>query len=128
MAERESLYHRHPGYRVDLEPCPERIRVRFHGETIADSTRTLTVRETKHEPVVYFPREDVRMDLLQRTDHGTFCPFKGEASYWTLRVGDHAEENVVWSYEHPFEEVAGLKDYLSFYPDRVEWSRAPDGR
>ena len=90
---------------------------------IADSARTLVVRETKHDPVVYFPREDVRLDAMQRTEHETFCPFKGEASYWTLRVGDRVEENAVWTYEDPFDEVAGLKDYVSFYPDRVDWQR-----
>ena len=79
------------------------------------------VRETKHTPVVYFPRDDVRFDLLEATSHVTFCPFKGEASYWTLRVGDRVEENVVWSYADPFDEVAGIKDYVSFYADRVDW-------
>jgi uncharacterized protein (DUF427 family) len=85
----------------------------------------LTVCETKHEPVVYFPREDVRFEALERTDHKSFCPFKGEASYWTLRVADRAEENAVWSYEDPFDEVAGLEDYVAFYADRVEWEREP---
>ena len=121
MAERESLYHKYPDYRVDLEPDTRRVRVTLHGETLADSTRTLTVRETKHAPVVYFPREDMRFELLERTDHQTFCPFKGDASYWTARVGDRVDENLVWSYESPFDEAAGLKDYVSFYPERVEW-------
>ena len=121
MPKSESLYHAHPDYRIDLDPNPSRVRVRFDGEFVADSERTLIVRETKHAPVVYFPREDVRFELLTRTEHETLCPFKGEASYWTLRVGDHVEENVAWSYEDPFEEVAGLKDYVAFYPDRVEW-------
>jgi uncharacterized protein (DUF427 family) len=122
MPERESLYHKYPEYRVDLEPNPERVQVRVAGELVADSERTLIVRETKHDPVVYFPREDVRFDLMEPTDHMTFCPFKGEASYWTLRVGDRSEDNAMWSYEDPFEQVAGLAGYVSFYPDRVEWS------
>ncbi len=121
MARRESLYHKFPDYRVDLDPSTTRVRVTFGGEVVADSDRTLVVRETKHEPVVYFPREDVRFDLLEPTSHTTFCPFKGEASYWTLRVGDRVEENVIWSYDDPFDEVAGLKDYVSFYADRVDW-------
>ena len=121
MPERQSLYHRFPDYRVDIEPNPGRARVRLAGELVADSERALRVLETKHDPVVYFPREDVRFDLLERTEHRTFCPFKGEASYWTLRVGDRIEPDAVWSYEDPFDEVAGLKDYVSFYPDRVEW-------
>ncbi len=121
MAKRESLYHKYPDYRVDLDPSTARVRVSFAGEMIAESERTLMVRETKHTPVVYFPRDDVRFDLLEATSHVTFCPFKGEASYWTLRVGDRVEENVVWSYADPFDEVAGIKDYVSFYADRVDW-------
>jgi uncharacterized protein (DUF427 family) len=123
VPKRESLYARYPDYRVDLEPCSERIRVSLDNETIADSTRTLTVRETKHDPVVYFPREDVRFERLVATDHASFCPFKGDASYWSVRSQNRFEENVVWGYEDPFDEVASLKDYVSFYPDRVEWQR-----
>ena len=117
----ESLWGKIPDYRVDLEPNTKRIRVRFDGETVADSRRPLVVRETKHDPVIYFPREDVRFERLERTRHQTFCPFKGDASYWSLRVGDRIEENAAWCYESPFDEVAGLKDYIAFYPDRVEW-------
>ena len=122
MPKGESLYHRFPDYRVELEPSRERLRVTFRDTPVADSERALVVRETKHAPVVYFPREDVRFELLERTAHQTFCPFKGEASYWTLRVGERCEENAVWSYEDPFDEVAGLKDYVAFYPERVECS------
>ena len=118
---RESLWSKYPDYRVDLEPSPERRRVTFGGEVVADSERALIVRETKHDPVVYFPREDVRLEHFERTEHRTFCPFKGDASYWTLRAGGAASENTAWSYESPFPEVAGLKDYVAFYADRVDW-------
>ena len=118
MPERESLYHKYPDYRVDLEPLDERVVVTLDGETIADSTRALRVRETRHDPVIYLPRDDVRMERLERTEHQTFCPFKGEAAYWTIRVGDRVEANAVWTYEAPFDQVAGLKDYVSFYQDR----------
>lgn len=118
MPKGKSLYHEFPDYEVALEPNPQRMTVTFHGEVVAASARTLRVRETKHAPVVYFPREDVRFELLQRTAHETFCPFKGEASYWTLRIGGRCAENAVWSYEDPFEQVAGLRDYVAFYPDR----------
>ncbi|MEE8488099.1 MAG: DUF427 domain-containing protein [Gemmatimonadota bacterium] len=121
MTMHESLWGKIPDYRVDLESDTKRIRVRFDGEIVADSRRTLVVRETKHDPVIYFPREDVRFERLERTRHQTFCPFKGDASYWSLRVGDRIEDNAAWSYESPFDEVAGLKDYIAFYPDRVEW-------
>jgi uncharacterized protein (DUF427 family) len=118
---RESLWSRYPDYRVDLDASDEVKRVRYAGKVIAESSRAFVVRETKHDPVVYFPREDVRLEHMERTDHQTFCPFKGEASYWTLRVGGQVSENTAWSYEAPFPEVAGLKDYVAFYADRVEW-------
>ena len=120
MGERSSAFSKHPDYRVDLEPGPRRVRIVFNGETIADSGNALVVHETAHQPSYYFPRDDVRLDLLERTEHHSFCPFKGKASYWTLRAGGRVAENVVWSYEDPFEEVAGLANYMSFYADQVE--------
>ena len=122
----ESLYAKYPDYRVELIASSEHVRVSLGGETLADSSRTLTVLETKHDPVTYFLREDVRFDRLEATDHTTFCPFKGEAAYWTARVADRIEDNVVWGYEDPFEEVAALKDYVSFYTDRVSWQRGSE--
>jgi uncharacterized protein (DUF427 family) len=89
-------FAKNPDYAVDLIPSPRRVRVMVDGETIADSMRMTLMRETRHLPVYYFPLEDVRMDLMRRTDHTTYCPFKGEASYWTLGLGDHAVENVMW--------------------------------
>jgi len=121
MTERRSLYAEHPDHRVDLEPNPNRVRVTLDGELLADSARTVVVRESSYAPVVYFPRDDVRSDLLERTDHESFCPFKGEASYWTIRTPERCLENSVWSYEEPFAEVAGLSGLMAFYADRVEW-------
>jgi uncharacterized protein (DUF427 family) len=121
MPKGKSLFDAYPNHRVDLEANPAPVEVVVAGETVAASRRTLLVHETKLPAVVYFPREDVRSELLERTDHQSFCPFKGEASYWTVRVGDHCLENCVWSYEDPFDEVAGLKDYMAFYAERVEW-------
>ena len=120
MSEPRSLYHKYPDYRVDLDPSERRVRVRIGGELIADTERALIVRETKHDPVTYVPLADVRGDLIEPTDHTTFCPFKGDASYWTVRVGDQTFENVLWGYPEPFEEVAGIAGYVAFYPDRVE--------
>ena len=68
---------------------------------------------------MYFPREDVRFDLLERTDHQSFCPFKGDAAYWSVKLAAETLDNAVWSYEDPFEEVIGLKDYVAFWGDRV---------
>jgi uncharacterized protein (DUF427 family) len=106
---------------VDLTPNSATVLVLVDGQTVAKSSNTLRVRETNHADVSYFPRGDVDCDLLEKTDHQTFCPFKGRASYWTLRVGERTLENVVWSYEEPFDDVAGLEDYMAFYADRVEW-------
>ncbi len=113
-------FEKHPDYRVDIRPCEKRVRVRFAGETVADSARALRVEETRHDPVLYFPREDLRMEAFDRTDHVSFCPFKGEASYFSLRAGARVAENAVWSYEDPYDEVRGLKDHVAFYADRVE--------
>ncbi|HJP19992.1 MAG TPA: DUF427 domain-containing protein [Alphaproteobacteria bacterium] len=117
---RRSAWAKHPDYRVDFEQTAKRVRVRLGGQTVADSTDARIMLETRHTPVYYRPRADVRMDLAERTDHESFCPFKGEASYWTLVVGDQSAENAMWSYEQPFPEVAGIRDYVAFYWDRVD--------
>ena len=113
-------YASHPGYRIDFEPCAKRLRIAFGGETVADSTAVRLLHETKHIPVYYVPRADVRMDLLERTDHSTFCPFKGTAGYYTLAAGDRRAENAVWTYEAPVDEVAEMKDYLGFYWGKMD--------
>ena len=117
---RESGFKTNPDYKVTLEPSPRRVRVKFNGETIANSTNAHLLFETRHLPVYYFPRADVRMDLLTATDHHTFCPYKGEASYWTIGVGNRAAENAIWGYREPYDEVPQLKDFVAFYWDRVD--------
>jgi uncharacterized protein (DUF427 family) len=96
------------------------VRTVFNGETLADSTRVRLLRETGHVPVYYFPREDLRLDLLTASDHRTFCPFKGEASYWHVTVGECRVGNAVWSYEAPFDEVAQIKDHMAIYWDKAD--------
>lgn len=113
-------YARYPDHRVEIERNPARVRAEFAGETIADSTRSWRVRESQHAPVVYVPREDVRVDLLEKTSLSTFCPFKGHASYYTIRVGDRVAENAIWSYEDPYDQVAALKGCAAFYLDRID--------
>ena len=113
-------YEKFPKHRVELEPSSKRVRVEFGGETIADSTRVLRVLESRHDPVLYVPREDVRESLLEKSDHSTYCPFKGHASYYTIRVGDRVAENAIWSYEDPYDEVAKLKSCAAFYLDRID--------
>lgn len=120
MEKRESGFKTNPDYKITFEPSPRRVRVKFNGETIADSTGAHLLFETRHLPVYYFPPSDVRMDLMTATDHHSFCPYKGTASYWTIAAGGKSAENAVWSYPDPFEEVAAIKDYLAFYWDRVD--------
>jgi uncharacterized protein (DUF427 family) len=111
---------RDPDHKVEVEPSPRWVRVVFNGTTVADSKRTLLLRETGNRPVYYFPRKDVRMDLFEPTAEHTHCPYKGDASYWTIRVGDRAAENAVWSYENPFPDRQDIKDYVAFYWNRVD--------
>ena len=113
-------FAKHPGYEVTLEPCPKRLRVLFNGETVADSARAVLLRETGILPVYYFPEADLRMDLFERSDHSSYCPFKGDASYWSLAVGERRAENALWGYETPYDEVAELAAYRAFYWNRVD--------
>ena len=100
---RESGFKTNPDYKILFEPSPRRVRVKFNGEFIADSTNAHLLFETRHLPVYYFPQKDVRMDLLERTEQRTHCPYKGDASYWTIKIGDRRIENAVWSYEQAVE-------------------------
>ena len=118
--ERRSAWAAHPDYRVGFEPTKKRVRVQFNGQTVADSSRARIMLETRHKPVYYLPRADVAMEFAQRSDHESFCPFKGQASYWTLVVDGRSSENAMWSYEQPFAEVTGIRDYMAFYGDRVD--------
>lgn len=115
---RRPILERIPDYEVAISQAAARVRVSIGDRMIADSTRPLLVRETRHGDVYYLPAEDVRLSLLTRTDHATYCPFKGHASYYSFG----ASENVVWSYEDPYPEVSALKGYLSFYPSQVSQS------
>jgi uncharacterized protein (DUF427 family) len=107
-------------HRVHVEPTPRHVRVRFNGEIIADSKRAVLLRETGHLPVYYFPPQDVRQDVLTPTEQHTRCPFKGEASYWTVRVGDRIAENVMWGYLDPLPGREDIAGYRAFYWDRVD--------
>lgn len=113
-------YRDHPEHLVEFEPSPKRVRVTFAGETIIDTTNALILYESRHVPVYYFPRADVAMDRLEATDHSTHCPFKGDANYFSVVVDGKTADNAVWSYELPFDEVAGLKDYVALYWNRVD--------
>src|SRR5918994_89543 len=98
-----------------LEDTPRRVRGGFNGETIADSRRAKLLHEAGHLPVYYFPREDVRWERLEESDHTTYCPFKGNASYWSVRVGERVAENAVWGYPEPIDSCPPIAGYLAFY-------------
>jgi uncharacterized protein (DUF427 family) len=92
----------------------------FGGETVADSRRVKLLHESGHLPVYYFPKEDVRMELLEESDHTTRCPFKGEASYWSVKVGDRVSENAVWGYPEPIDSAPPIAGYVAFYWNRMD--------
>jgi uncharacterized protein (DUF427 family) len=105
---------------ITIERSGRRIRVRFAGRSIADTTRALTMREAGYKPVHYIPRADADMSTLKPSDHHTHCPYKGDAGYFTIAVDGRTSDNAVWSYERPYPAVGEIKDHLAFYPDRVD--------
>ena len=109
------------------EPYPRRVRASLDGVVVADSTRALLLLEARHLPVYYFPPQDVRADLLEPTDTSTHCPHKGDASYWSVRVGDRVVRDAVWSYQDPLPERTDIKGYLAFYWNRMDaWFEEDD--
>jgi uncharacterized protein (DUF427 family) len=125
MAQRTDNHVNHPPdnplvERITVEPTPRHVQMRLGGEIIADSNRALTLRESGLPPVLYFPMEDVRMDLLQPTTHRTHCPYKGDASYWTVRAGGKVAENAAWAYRDPLPTRVDIKDHIAFYQDRMD--------
>jgi len=106
-----------PAPHITTQPAGVRVRVMLKGEALADSRDALALKEGSYPLVYYIPRKDVKMDRLARTSHSTHCPFKGDASYFSLKGG---AENAVWSYEQPYDEMAAIKDYLAFYPNKVD--------
>jgi uncharacterized protein (DUF427 family) len=109
-----------PDHPIAIAPNPQRVRVVFDGKIVADTTRALTLKEAHYRAVQYIPRADADTSLLKPTAHSTHCPYKGDASYFTIASGGRSAENAVWSYEHPFPAMAEIAGYLAFYPDRVD--------
>jgi len=105
---------------IVIGPAPGRVRVTFAGQVIADSSQALLLREASYRPVAYIPREDVQMAMLVRTDRKSVCPYKGEASYFSIHAGGRVAENAVWSYERPLPDVAEIAGCLAFYPNKVD--------
>jgi uncharacterized protein (DUF427 family) len=110
-----------PDHPITIEPNPQRVRVVAGGLAVAETRRALILREASLPPVQYIPRDDAAMDRLRRTGHHTTCPYKGEASYFTILGSDGREiENAVWSYEAPFPAVEAIRGHLAFYPRKVD--------
>ena len=109
-----------PEHRVDLHPDTHRVKVMFGGKVVADSISALRVEETGHDPVYYIPAKDMTLGLMKKTEHTTYCPFKGTASYWTIEAGDKHAENAIWGYETPYDETARLAGHYAFYTSRVD--------
>ena len=110
-----------PDHPITIKRNPNRVVVSAHGQVIADSVNALTLREANYPPVQYFPREDVRMELLEPSSHETYCPYKGDCSYFSIASLDERLVNAVWSYEQPFPAVSSIRGYIAFYQDRVDY-------
>ena len=109
-----------PDHPITVAFNPKRVEIVYNGHTLADSRRALALRESTYPVVQYIPREDVDMAYMTRTEHHTHCPYKGEASYYTILMDGQFAENAVWSYEDPYPAMAEIKDHLAFYPNKVE--------
>lgn len=109
-----------PDHPITITPSPKRTVVSAAGRVIADTRSALTLREASYPPVHYIPRGDVDMSLLQRTDHATYCPYKGDCTYYSIPAAGARAVNAAWSYEAPHPAVAAIQGYLAFYPDRVD--------
>ena len=107
-------------HRITVSEPVVAVRVEVDGVVVAETTRARVLREGALPPRYYLPREHVRMELLVATEHATHCPFKGDASYWTLEIDSARHENIVWSYEAPIESMPELAGLLCFYNERVE--------
>ncbi len=107
-------------FRFSFEPEAKQVSAHYQGITLADSNKVMLLQETRIAPVCYFPREDVRMDLFERSNYVTYCPFKGNAAHYSLRIGEIAADNILWSYEDPGEDSEHIKDYVAFYTDQVD--------
>lgn len=109
-----------PDHPIAVVPNPARVVVSLAGCVIADTREALVLREASYPEVQYIPRKDVDMSLLERTDRATYCPYKGDCSYYSIPLGGTRSANAVWTYEAPYDAVAGIAGHLAFYPDRVD--------
>jgi len=109
-----------PNHPITIETNSERVTVSVGGRIVADTRRALTLKEASYRPVQYIPRGDVDMTLLEPSDHQTYCPYKGDCTYYSIPLGGQRSVNAVWTYEAPYDAVALIRDHVAFYPDRVD--------
>jgi uncharacterized protein (DUF427 family) len=109
-----------PDHPISIAPEPRRVTVRFAGQIVAETRRALALEEASYPPVLYIPREDARMAHFVASEKRTYCPYKGDCGYFTLRAGGETAEDAVWSYERPYAAVRPIAGHLAFYPDKVE--------
>jgi uncharacterized protein (DUF427 family) len=109
-----------PDHPISIQPSLARIVVSIAGRVVADTRNALTLREANYPPVQYIPLKDVDVSLLERTSHASYCPYKGDCSYYSIPLGGARSENAVWAYESPYPAVAQIKDHVAFYPNRVD--------
>ncbi|QWT21798.1 DUF427 domain-containing protein [Bacillus sp. NP157] len=115
-----------PDHPITVTPSGGRVVVRDGDVVIADTRNALTLKESTYPAVFYIPREDADMASLSRTEHATWCPYKGEASYFSLPGNSERAINAIWTYETPADAVAAIREHLAFYPDRVTIEHTPD--
>ena len=109
-----------PDHPITISPAEDKVRVTVAGKVVAESTGALRLQEKGYPPVYYLPRNDADMSLLVRTAHYTYCPYKGDCTYYSIPIGGSKFEYAVWTYEKPYEAVASIKECLAFYPSRVD--------
>lgn len=109
-----------PDHPITIEPANKHVVVTVAGQVIAETTEALILKEASYPGVLYIPRKDVNPALLQRTDHHTYCPYKGDCSYYGIPVGGERSVNAIWTYESPYDAVASIRGHMAFYPNRVD--------
>ena len=109
-----------PNHPMIIAPTKGRVTITVNGKRIADTDEALTLKEAAYPPVQYIPRKDVDMTQLQRTEHQTYCPYKGECAYYSIPAGKERSVNAVWTYENPYDAASAIREHLAFYPDRVD--------
>jgi len=109
-----------PDHPISIQRNAARVVISVAGRVVADTDNALTLREADYPAVQYIPREDVDLSQLKRTDHATYCPYKGDSNYYSIPAGEKKSLNAVWTYENPYPAVAQIKGHVAFYPDRVD--------